>query len=303
MIVQPMFYFMASSLMFDKSASISLIAHDAGSANLLTHFFIGINTQPAKVFMVGPAQKIWENYYPDMLISNSIKEAVSGCSIVITGTGWQTDIEHEARILAKNMDIYSIACLDHWVNYEERFNRYNEIILPDEIWVFDKHALDLARNFFPDINILLEKNYYIHNMLQSAKNYTAPQIPEILYLTEPIKDNWGRGTDGELQALDYFLENIGKLGLPTKYNLVLRLHPSENSNKYLSLLQSKNVKFRLDISTEVAESISRSLWVVGCQTFALVLALQFKKTVYSSLPPHAPKSTLPFKEIINIKDL
>jgi len=26
--------------------------------NILTHFFIGINTQPAKVFMVGPAKKI-----------------------------------------------------------------------------------------------------------------------------------------------------------------------------------------------------------------------------------------------------
>jgi len=289
--------------MFDKNSSISLVANDAGSANLLIYFFLALNLQPAKVFMAGPALKIWNNCFPDTIIAISIKDAISGCSVVITGTGWQTDIEHEARIFAKNMNIYSIACLDHWVNYEERFSRNNERILPDEIWVFDKHALDLARNFFPDIKILLQKNYYIHHMLQSAKNYTAPQIPEILYLTEPIMDNWGHGTDGELQALDYFLENIGKLGLPTKYNLVLRLHPSENSNKYLSFLQSKNLKFRFDISKEVAESISRSSWVVGCQTFALVLALQFKKTVYSSLPPHAPKSTLPFKEIINIKDL
>jgi hypothetical protein len=37
---------------------MSLKAHDAGSADLLTHFFIGINAQPAKVFMVDPAKKI-----------------------------------------------------------------------------------------------------------------------------------------------------------------------------------------------------------------------------------------------------
>ena len=49
---------MASSLMFDKSASISLVANDTSSEDLLTHFFIGINTKPVKVFMVGPAKKI-----------------------------------------------------------------------------------------------------------------------------------------------------------------------------------------------------------------------------------------------------
>ena len=290
-------------MIFDKSTSIALIANDAGSANLLTHFFIGINTQPAKVFMVGPAQKIWENYYPDMLISNSIKEAISGCSIVITATGWQTDIEHEARILAQDMGIHSIACLDHWVNYEERFIRNGELVLPDEIWVFDDHAMSLASGIFPDTKIFLQQNFYLEHMVNLAKVEKEPNIPELLYLSEPMRNDWGKNIQGEFQALDYFLQNIQKIGLPHEYNFIFRFHPSENINKYKKFLDERGVEYIFDINTSISTALGRASWIVGCQTYALVIACALQRSVFSSLPPQAPPLILPQKEIQQLKNL
>ena len=290
-------------MIFDKSTSVALIANDAGSANLLTHFFIGVNTQPAKVFMVGPAQKIWENYFPNILISNSVKEAISGCSTVITATGWQTDIEHEARILAKDMAIHSIACLDHWVNYEERFIRNCELVLPDEIWVFDDHAMSLASGIFPDTKIFLQQNFYLEHMVNLAKVEKEPDIPELLYLSEPMRNDWGKNTQGEFQALDYFLQNIEKIGLPRKYNFIFRFHPSEDINKYKKFLDQRGVKYIFDINTNISTAIGRASWIVGCQTYALVIACALKKEVFSSLPPQAPELTLPYKEIQQLKNL
>ena len=242
MIAQPIFCFMVSSLMLEKSASISLIANDAGSANLLTHYFIGTNAQPDKVFMAGPAKKIWENYHSNMMLSNSINETVSGCSVVITGTGWQTDIEHEARILANDQGLHSIACLDHWVNYEERFIRNGELVLPDEIWVFDDHALHLASGIFPDTNIFLKQNFYLEHMVNLAKVEKQPKIPELLYLSEPMRNDWGKNIPGEFQALDFFIQNIDKIRLPDEYNFIFRFHPSENVNKYKKFLNERSIK-------------------------------------------------------------
>jgi len=303
MILQPMSYFTLSFLMFNKSASISLIANDAGSANLLTHFFMGINTQPAKVFMVGPAQKIWKNSYTDTLISNSIKEAINGCSVVITGTGWQTDIEHEARILSNDMGIYSIACLDHWVNYEERFIRNGELVLPDEIWVFDDHALHLASGIFPDTNIFLKQNFYLEHMVNLAKVEKQPKIPELLYLSEPMRNDWGKNIQGEFQALDFFIQNIDKIRLPDEYNFIFRFHPSENINKYKKFLDERSIKYTFDINTNISTSLGRSSWVVGCQTYALVIACALEKNVFSSLPPQASPLILPHQEIQQLRNL
>jgi hypothetical protein len=290
-------------MIFDKSTPVALIANDAGSANLLTHFFIGINAKPAKVFMVGPAQKIWKNHFPDMLISNSIKEAISGCSTVITATGWQTDFEHKARILAKEMGIHSIACLDHWVNYKERFIRNYELVLPDEIWVFDDHAMSLASRIFPDTNIFLQHNFYLEHMINLAKAEKEPHIPELLYLSEPMRNDWGMNTQGEFQALDFFLQNIEKIGLPNEYNFIFRFHPSEDIDKYKKFLDERGIKYIFDINTNLSSSLGRASWIVGCQTYAMVIACALEKEVFSSLPPQAPELALPYKEIQQLKNL
>ena len=52
------------------------------------------------------------------------------------------------EVLPKNKKMKSIAVIDHWVNYAQRFKRNNSE--PQGIWVADEEAAILARQQFPD---------------------------------------------------------------------------------------------------------------------------------------------------------
>ena len=98
--------------------------------------------------MEGPAKKIWAKTYPKTKFVTSYQNAIKKSNGLISGTGWSSNLEHNARKFALNNKKYSIAILDHWVNYKKRFFRKNQTILPDEIWVFDKYALTRLKIYF-----------------------------------------------------------------------------------------------------------------------------------------------------------
>ena len=51
--------------------------------------------------------------------------------------------------------------LDHWVNYPMRFERQGARVLPDEAWVTDDWAADLARRCFPGLAVRQKPNAYL----------------------------------------------------------------------------------------------------------------------------------------------
>ena len=57
-----------------------------------------------------------------------------------------------------------------------------------------------------------------------------------------------------------------------------------------------------DLSTTLYDDIAKADWVVGCNSYALVIALKAKIKVASTLPPHAPDCVLPFPDILKMKD-
>ena len=141
----------------------TIVCHDAGATNLILHYIERFNKTDLNVYMEGPAKNIWANTYPKTKFVTSYQNAIKKSNGLISGTGWSSNLEHNARKFALNNKKYSIAILDHWVNYEERFFRKNQTILPDEIWVFDKYAFDKAKNIFPKTLIKLKTNLYLRN--------------------------------------------------------------------------------------------------------------------------------------------
>ena len=86
--------------------------------------------------------------------------------LLISGTGWESNLEHNARKKASQANIYSVAVIDHWVNYKLRFGD-QQTILPNEI-VTDKYAFDLAKNISRDTNKTLP-NYYLEDITKKIK--------------------------------------------------------------------------------------------------------------------------------------
>ena len=128
------------------------------------------------------------------------------------------------------------------------------------------------------------------------------QCCNLLYVLEPIRSDWGRGIPGEFQALDYFAKNINLITDRQPINIILRPHPSDPAEKYLSWIRSHcDLKPELDRFKNLNESIANSRWVVGVETFAMVVALEAKRETWSSMPPWGHECRLPQVGIKHLK--
>ena len=143
----------------------------------------------------GPAVKIFNKFFKNFK-NLPLKKAIKDCNSLISGTGWETCLEHNARIEAKIKSIKSIAVIDHWVNYKERFKFNNKSCFPNEIWVTDRHAFEIASNIFKNIKIKLLENIYLKNEVEKIKSYRRQfklndeDNINILYVLEPIIKKW-----------------------------------------------------------------------------------------------------------------
>jgi hypothetical protein len=284
---------------------VAIVCHDAGAANhVIAWINSGLLSGDKTIVMEGPARRLWvSNGFDDAVLCPSLADALDNAASLVSGTGWGSDLEHNARIIARKRNLPSVAVIDHWVNYRPRFERYGELLLPDEIWVTDSYAYNNARREFPDVAVRHIENAYINELLQSISSslLTPDKVePEVLYVLEPARSNWGRpGADGEFQALDYLIENIATLGLGSNPLLVLRPHPTDPPKKYDQwIAMHPKIRVRIENSSGLASLIARADCVVGCQTYAMIIALEAGKKVVSTLPPWGPPCSLPHSEIM-----
>jgi len=280
----------------------AIACHDAGGANQILAMLNGACMDGIVAYMEGPARILWDKTFPVGRVKNLSELWVSARTLV-TGTGWASELEHLARKKAKARGIYSIAVLDHWTNYAERFARNGETVLPDELWVVDEYAWRLARDLFPSVTIKQVSDRYAEVEVCKIRAVQADAQNELVYLLEPIRSNWGRSEAGEYQALRYFLKSLPLLELPADTLIRLYPHPSDPPGKYDFFLGGVGPHEIVIDTGDLAETLSRCRWVVGCQTYAMTLALKTDKTVYCSLPPWAPACKLPHAGLVHIKDM
>lgn len=287
---------------------IAVVAHDSGAANHIIAWSKTTDLKKMHACLAGPALLHWERSFPNASTGTLVDSLLNAKSL-LSGTGWASNLEHEARIMARKLGIKSVAVVDHWTDYRNRFIRNGEEVLPDEIWVVDEHAQKLAETEFPDTHIVQVPNLYldglVNEVLSNEANSPRGGQSHVLYVLEPIRQAWGAvNQPGEFQALDFFSEQIGLLRLGTNPSIKLRLHPSDAIGKYDQWMEAhQDLQITLDDSLFLAESIAWSDVVVGCQTYAMVVAAAAGKRVISSIPPWAPACVLPQPEIIKLAEL
>jgi hypothetical protein len=289
-----------------KTAGI--VAHDAGAANHLIAWIVKGRFTDTKIKLSfhGPALNIAEKLLPNF-VNYSVGELISSCSTLIVGTGWQTDIEFSAIKDAKLQSLNVISVLDHWTNYSQRFTRDREEVLPNQLWVVDEYAEAIANKEFPSIPVSIVPNDYLESQVEQVNSYRVEPsaTKKVLFLMEPIRDQWGPlSIEGEIMAFNNFIDNLHLLPQCDYSEIIIRPHPSDPEGKYLSLLASNN-QYLVSISNQaiLAGQIAWADIVVGCQTYAMVVALYSGKKVLSSIPRGMPECTLPFDEIIKLSDL
>jgi len=279
-----------------------VVCHDAGGANQIAAMLQSLGWWPAWVVAEGPAAAIWQRSFPDAAPVASFSR-LANVAAVITGTGWASDLEHRARGAAQRAGVLSVAVMDHWTNFHERFIRNGQEVLPDEFWVVDAYAEDMARSLFPGKDVILQPDCYGAREAAQVAPVSEATPLVLLYLLEPIRANWGRGEPGEFQALRFFLERLPTLGLPPATEIRLRPHPSEAPGKYDAFLRDGGEFPVRQAAGSLVEGLSQCRWVAGCQTYAMTLALRTGREVFGSLPPWAPACVLPHQGVVHLRNL
>jgi hypothetical protein len=71
----------------------AIVCHDAGAANVVVAALLETGRKDWRAYMQGPAKKIWESAFPEVVLYNSIEQAIEGSELLISGTGWASDVE------------------------------------------------------------------------------------------------------------------------------------------------------------------------------------------------------------------
>jgi hypothetical protein len=293
----------------ELASPLVVVAHDAGAANLIIGWLRELRDLEVRPCLAGPALELWTATFgkPEIL---PLKELLVGAAALLSGTSYASDLEHQARALAKERGVHSIGVIDHWVNYPDRFQRNGSRVLPDEIWVSDEEARNIASACFPDVVVRQQPNFYLEALVAQVHSVDCePRLDSarrVLYVLEPIRHAWADCSDsaGEFQALDYFIRCGRHLGLDGSTEIWLRPHPSDPPGKYDAwVARHADWNIGMDSNVSLSQSIAWADTVVGCETYAMVVGLIAGRRVVSTLPPRAPRCRLPMKNIIHLREI
>lgn len=284
---------------------VAVVCHDAGGAEILSSWLNRAHCQ-ASVVVAGPAVDVFRRRCPQAVFL-SLEAALAKCNWVLSGTGWQSSFERQAIALGRSLGKKTVAFLDHWVNYRERFDEAGRSVLPDEIWVGDIEAEGIARGLFGETPVLLKPNPYVEDLvaeisrIQTGKSKSA--ATRILYVCEPVADHalaqyhneryWGYT---EHDALRFFLTNVTALGQPIDA-ITIRPHPSEKADKYHWARGLLSLSIKFGGQKTLLEETLESEIVVGCESMAMVVGLLAGKRVISTIPPGGRPCQLPHRGI------
>tara|TARA_B100000780_G_scaffold245759_1_gene189946 strand:- start:857 stop:1756 length:900 start_codon:yes stop_codon:yes gene_type:complete len=290
-------------------SKVAVVCHDAGGSEIISSWIMK-NLNNYSFYLQGPAKKIFKDKI-NATSEKSLNSVISNCDWLLCGTSWQSELEKKAIQIAKNSNIKSISYIDHWVNYEERFIYNDNILLPDEIWVADKEALEIATKIFLNTEIKLIENEYLKSIQKEVEKIDLPKYSKkvILYVCEPIAEHaqmqcgnslaWGYD---EHTALKYFLDNFEFIDRNIE-KIILRPHPSEKHDKYDWAINYCSIPIHISPKENILKEIKESLFVVGCESMAMVIGLISGKRVVSCIPPNGRECMLPHKNISKLKNL
>lgn len=295
---------------------ICVVSHDAGGAEVVSNW-VKQNYEGFKFSFAldGPALNIFsKNLNTKIKKMENIAKQIKKSDIILCGTSWQSELEKNAIKMGKMFNTESIAILDHWVYYKERFIDKNfELQTPDQIWVCDKEAFKIAKSIFKKVKIVQIQNPYIYSIkkeLEKLSSNIANKNPNsILYVCEPTKaqaklhygDENAHGFTEET-ALTYFLRNINKVQ-SDKEEIIIRPHPSEEMRKYQWVYDFKLPNLVVRKKESLLEEIICSKLVVGCESMAMVIALEVGKRVLCSIPPEGRRCSLPHDAIQSLDSI
>ena len=110
-----------------KTETVGIVCHDAGGAEVLSEWLLQSGL-PFYASLAGPAVNIFQRKFEEYN-NTTLEILLSQCDWILCGSSWQSDLEKVAVKRSLALGIFVAVCLDHWVNYEDRFINNNLLTL------------------------------------------------------------------------------------------------------------------------------------------------------------------------------
>lgn len=219
---------------------------------------------------------------------------------LFTGTSHpQSSAYFEVKCIqsAKDEGMRTISFVDHWVNFNLRFlNKENLPVYPDEVWVVDEKAKQLAlEEGLPGEKLVVSGNPY-HEYLKvfwkpvfSGKSYLERiglrgDKTTVLFAPDPLSLRGGKKTAGftEDEALHQIINVMCELPMPAQ--LVVKCHPLQPVEVFSSLVENSPVEIHLLTKADTLELLHSCDVVIGFYSNILLEAEALGKKVIRFFP-------------------
>ncbi len=275
-----------------------IICRDMGSASVISE---NENNKNCLYFLKNPAKNFFKKKGIVSQNLRSLEKNIESCDYIITGTSWPLDIEFWAIKLAKKYNKKIITYLDHWVNYEERFNKKKEMF-PDIIITTDSFAFKLAKKKFPFLKIILKKNLYLEKLkkkyktIKKEKKYILYVDNHLVDINKNIVNKKRYFNHNEKSIFENFVTKIQSHNIKSK-KILFRTHPKKNIKNSLNIIKKYKLICSISKNEDLIKDIAKSEIVVGWNSMAMYIAHKLGKKVMHILPKGFKDNNLPIKDI------
>ena len=298
---------------------VAVVSHDAGASERIVDI---LARQPARV--AGGHRCFYREGSPFAGLLRTEKRIAKECAknaidknwrndlsrygpdLVVVGTGWQNRWHREAIQWAKERGLPTIAVMDHWSAYRERFGfpekswRKN---LPEVVIVQDRFAYRIACELLAPSRVRWIEDYTFEKIVHAYRKALSEKSEKnrLLFLSEPTAEvarvrfgnAWYWGFD-EMTVFREVLAFAGRLGLEP----VVRLHPSDRPLRYREM--DGNIQFS---EGSLVEDLAEAAMVVGIDTVALYHAWRLGKRVVAFIPGNGRDWTIPLPQSCKTRSL
>ncbi|MDF5709866.1 MAG: hypothetical protein PUP90_19915 [Nostoc sp. S4] len=254
---------------------IIAIAHDPGGANAVAATVAALQaagTQVeayAKGLAIRQFQRLEVACTPVSEEHQTLFANFTG-DILLTGTSQSDEFERDAILWARQERIPSIAVIDYWANYRQRFQPFNnpnaEPTFPDIITAIDEMcAAGMLADGIPEKQIRLVGQPYFAWLIarQKYRKSILKPIENILFASQPNAN--------ETEILRTLIKVLTDYKSLKK--LLIRFHPRQGKCRVsLDLLAQSGLPFAIDESADILMTLRQQDIMLGITSIILIEA-------------------------------
>ncbi len=254
---------------------IIAIAHDPGGANAVAASVAALRAAGTQVeaYAKGPAipqfQRLAVACTPIYEEHQTLFVNLRG-DILLTGTSQYDEFERDAIFWARQEHIFSIAVIDYWANYRQRFQPINkpsaEPIFPDIITAIDEVcAAGMLVDGIPEKRIRIVGQPYFAWLIarQKSRKSILKPIENILFASQPNAN--------EIEILNVLIKVL--IDYKPLKKLLIRFHPRQGKCRAsLDLLAQSGLPFAIDQSADPLATLYQQDIMLGITSIILIEA-------------------------------